>query len=92
MIVRILGEGQYEVSPDQLPDLNEVDRLVERAIQQGDEEGFRSALARLLTEVHEGGTQLGEDVFVESDLVLPGPDATLEEVAAMLDDEGLLPG
>jgi hypothetical protein len=35
---------------------------------------------------------VADDVFVESDLVLPGADATLEEVAAMLEDEGLLPG
>jgi hypothetical protein len=31
-------------------------------------------------------------VFVESDLVLPSADATLEDVKQMLSDEGLLPG
>lgn len=92
MIVRILGEGQYEISPEKLPDLNEIDREVERAIGARDEAAFREALARLLAEVHEGGTRLPDDVFTESDLVLPGPDAGLDEVAAMLDEEGLLPG
>jgi hypothetical protein len=92
VIVRVLGEGQYEISPDKLPDLNEIDAQVERAIKARDEDAFREALARLLAEVHEGGTRLGDDVFVESDLVLPGPDAGLDEVAAMLDEEGLLPG
>jgi hypothetical protein len=92
VIVRVLGEGQYEISPEKLPDLNEIDVEVERAIKARDEDGFRQALARLLAEVHEGGTLLGDDVFVESDLVLPGPDAGLDEVAAMLDEEGLLPG
>jgi hypothetical protein len=92
VIVRVLGEGQYEISPDKLPDLNEIDVEVERAVTEGDEDAFRQALGRLLAEVHAGGTRLADDVFVESDLVLPGPDATLSEVAAMLDDEGLLPG
>lgn len=92
MIVRIMGEGQYEISPDQLPDLNELDTAVEQAIAAGDEGSFRTALTRLLAEVHQGGTPVADDVFVESDLVLPGADATLEEVAAMLEDEGLLPG
>jgi PspA-Associated protein len=92
MIVRILGEGQYEVAPERLPDLNEIDRAVEAAIEARDETSFRDALVRLVGEVREGGTPLADDVFVESDLVLPGPEATLDEVAAMLDEEGLLPG
>jgi hypothetical protein len=92
VIVRVLGEGQYEINPDQLRDLNEIDAQVERAVTTGDEDAFRTALGHLLAEVHAGGTRLADDVFVESDLVLPGPDASLAEVAAMLDDEGLLPG
>jgi hypothetical protein len=92
VIVRILGEGQYRIAPEKLPDLNEIDREVEQAIAARDEAAFRDALGRLLAEVHEGGTPLADDVFVESDLVLPGPDAGLDDVAAMLDDEGLLPG
>lgn len=92
MIVRILGEGQYEIDPAQLPDLNELDRAVEHAIDAGDEQEFRQALTRLLQEVHEGGTPVADDVFVESDLVLPAADATVEDVKAMLSDEGLLPG
>jgi hypothetical protein len=92
VIVRIIGEGQYEISPEQLPDLNELDTKVEQAIAAGDEQGFRDALTRLLAEVHEGGVPVADDVFVESDLVLPAADATIEEVAAMLEEEGLLPG
>lgn len=92
MIVRILGEGQYEIDPAQLPDLNELDRAVEHAINAGDEQEFRQALTRLLQEVHSGGTPVADDVFVESDLVLPAADATVEDVKAMLSDEGLLPG
>ena len=32
MIVRILGEGQFDVPDDALPDLNELDAAVEAAI------------------------------------------------------------
>lgn len=92
MIVRILGEGQYEIAAEQLSDLNELDSHVEHAINVGDEAEFREALGRLLAEVHEKGTPVADDVFVESDLVLPPSDATLEEVKEMLSDEGLLPG
>ena len=92
MIIRILGEGQYEVDAEKLADLNDLDSAVEHAIGVGDVEEFRTALTRLLGEVHEFGTPVADDVFVESDLVLPAADATLDDVKAMLSDEGLLPG
>ncbi len=92
MIIRILGEGQYEIDAASLRDLNELDQAVEHAISVGDVAEFRQALTRLLTEIHEKGAALADDVFVESDLVLPAADATLEDVQQMLSDEGLLPG
>lgn len=92
MIIRILGEGQYQIDAEKLADLNDLDRAVEHAISVGDVEEFRAALTRLLTEVHDYGTPVADDVFTESDLVLPPADATLEDVKAMLSDEGLLPG
>jgi hypothetical protein len=92
MIIRILGEGQYEIEAAQLSDLNELDQAVEHAISVGDITEFRTALTRLLTEVHEKGTPVADDVFTESDLVLPPADATLDDVRKMLSDDGLLPG
>jgi hypothetical protein len=92
MIIRILGEGQYEVDAEKLADLNDLDRAVEHAIGVGDVEEFRTALRRLLAEVHEFGTPVADDVFTESDLVLPPSDATLDDVKEMLTDDGLLPG
>jgi hypothetical protein len=92
VIIRILGEGQYQIDAEKLADLNDLDRAVEHAISVGDVEEFRAALTRLLTEVHDYGTPVADDVFTESDLVLPPADATLEDVKAMLSDEGLLPG
>jgi cell fate (sporulation/competence/biofilm development) regulator YlbF (YheA/YmcA/DUF963 family) len=92
MIVRILGEGQYEIDAAKLADLNELDKAVEHAIKVDDQLEFRQALTRLLTEVHEKGVPVADDVFTESDLVLPPSDATLAEVTQMLSDEGLLPG
>jgi hypothetical protein len=92
MIIRILGEGQYQIDAAQLADLNELDSSVEHAISVGDTAEFRAALTRLLAEIHEKGTPVANDVFVESDLVLPAADATLDEVRKYLSDEGLLPG
>jgi hypothetical protein len=92
MIVRILGEGQYDVSGESVSALNELDREVESAVEAGDETAFRAALEALLGGVREHGTRHPDDSLDESDLILPPGDATLDEVRELLADDGLIPG
>jgi uncharacterized protein (UPF0210 family) len=75
-----------------LDELNGLDAQVESAVESDDEPGFESALAALLDAVRSGGTRLPDDALQASDLVLPPSDATIEEVRALLGDEGLIPG
>ena len=56
MIVRILGEGQWNVSDDRLPALNELDSAVEAAVEQGDRETFSQSLDALLNAVRAAGS------------------------------------
>ena len=92
MIVRILGEGQWNVSDDELPALNELDSAVEVAVEQGDRETFSQSLDALLNAVRTAGTPLPDESLEDSDLILPPADATLEEVRELLSDDGLIPG
>jgi hypothetical protein len=92
MIVRIMGEGQFEV-PDTLVDrLNELDNAVLAALERGDEPQFRTDLSALLGAVRGGGTPVPHDTLVPSDATLPFEDATVDEVRALLRDDGLIPG
>lgn len=94
MIVRILGEGQWNVEDDRLDPLNELDAEVESAVEAGDQERFAAGLIALLDAVRSIGTPLPDESLVDSDLILPPADATIEEVRALLtdSDEGLIPG
>ena len=92
MIVRILGEGQLDVPDGEVSRLNELDNELAAAIDAGDEPRFRSALAALLGRVREVGTALPDDALTPSDLVLPAAGTDLEDVRALLSDEGLIPG
>lgn len=92
MIVRILGEGQLEVPDAELDTLNALDADVQAAVEAGDETAFRTALQALVAGVRASGTPVADDALVESDFVLPAPDASLEEVRELLGDEGLVPG
>ncbi len=92
MIVRILGEGQYDLSDEAVSALNELDAEVESAVESGDDETFRSALARLLDAVRTAGVAHDAESLTPSDLILPMADATLAEVRDMLSGDGLIPG
>ena len=92
MIVRILGEGQYDVADDALDRLNQLDAEVEAGVEERDEEKFRTALAALLDGVRTMGAPHDADSLDASDLILPHADASLDEVRDLLSGDGLIPG
>ena len=91
MIVRIMGEGQWDVPDEHLAALNALDEALERAVLAGDQQAFRVEMTALLDAVRQQGDRVDDDSLEESDLILPPVDATLEEVRALLGDEGLIP-
>lgn len=95
MIVRLMGLGQWVMEPEQLLELNEIDEAVEAAVEANDHAALRSELERLVAAVQANGSEVPDDLIVESDLVLPDVNATLDEVRALLastsDFYGLVP-
>ena len=62
------------------------------AVEAEDREKLGQFLKQMLDFVRENGTPVPMDELVESDLILPEPDITLEEAEEMFVGEGLLPG
>ena len=92
MIVRISGEGQFEVPEQFVAELNDVDSALAESAAAGDEPTFRAELGRLVGRVREVGVPLPADSLVPSDAVLPAEGSSLADVLAVLGDEGLIPG
>jgi hypothetical protein len=92
MIIRILGEGQYDVPDNRIDDLNTLDERLQTATESGDQEAFACSLGHLLAAVHGWGTPLPDAALTASELVLPSPDAELHTVRALLSDEGSIAG
>ncbi|MEU1016552.1 hypothetical protein ABZ383_17220 [Streptomyces sp. NPDC005900] len=92
MIVRIMGEGQVKLADSHFAELNKLDDELLAELEGGDPVGFRGTLHALLDRVRELGEPLPDDALEPSELILPAPDATLDEVRAMLGDDGLIPG
>jgi hypothetical protein len=88
MIVRILGEGQFDVPDAGRAALDELESVLGAAVDGQDEVAFASALAAVIAEVRRAGTPLAADSFTGSDLVVPFSDASLDETKALLDEPG----
>ncbi|AVZ72577.1 hypothetical protein SLUN_10610 [Streptomyces lunaelactis] len=92
MIVRIMGEGQLKVADSHFAELNKLDNELLAEMESSDGPGFRRTFHALLEKVRELGEPLPDDSLEPSELILPAPDATLEDVREMLGDDGLIPG
>ena len=92
MIVRVLSEGQFRIEGDDLDRLNEVDNQIVAAIGDGDEARFAALMQQMQELVQRKGKPLPVDELVESDIILPAPSSTMDEVRDMFAGEGLIPG
>jgi len=94
MIVRILNEGQWQLSDEAMRGLNSFDDAVEEAVASGDQDQLTKALHALLDRIRTTGIRVPDEELEDSDLILPDADSTLEEVQQLLSEseEGLIPG
>jgi hypothetical protein len=87
MIVRILGEGRFDVPEADMPAIEQLDAELTDAVDRNDAAAFDSALSDLLTEVRHTGTPVPPDDLQTSGLVVPHPGSTLSEVKELLTEE-----
>ena len=92
MIVRILTEGQFDLPGSFFDDLNALDNKLVEVVELADVDQFSTLLKEMLDMVRDNGKPVPLDELVESDVVLPAPDITIEEAGDLFTGEGLLPG
>ncbi len=91
MIVRILGEGQFQVDDDAAAMLTALDTDLDAAVETEDDAAFQKALGASVRLVRESGTRVPDEEFVTAEFILPFSDATVGEVRKLL-AEGKIPG
>lgn len=91
MIVRLMGEGQFELDEAACAALNEHDDAAMEALQADDEERFRQHLRELAQAVRDQGTQLPDADLHPSDVIVPPDDLSLEEARELFSGDGLIP-
>lgn len=84
MIVRVLGEGQYELDESAEGRVQALDDELGAALGADDEARFAATLDRLLAEVREHGRQLDAHRLVPSDVAVPSEGSSISEVRKLL--------
>jgi len=87
-----MGEGQFELADDESKEFDRLDNALVGHVEKGDEAALRADLEMLTAWVRKNGKRLPDDYLGTSDLVLPTSDSSLQEVKALLDQEGLISG
>ena len=91
MIVRLMGEGQFEVDDEVAKGLNGLDEQAGAAVEQGDEEKLRELLQRMAEAVRMNGARVPDEDLTPSEAIVPPDDLSLDEARQLFEDEGLIP-
>ena len=90
MIVRLMGEGQYEFDKKHLNAINKIDNEIVKIVNDRDEKAFRSEFKRLIDYVRKNGKKVPHEVIKPSDIIIPPADISLEEAQEIFRGEGLI--
>jgi hypothetical protein len=91
VIVRISGEGQFELPDGDASRLNELDNEAVAAAEAKDEARFNELWGQMLSLVERDGEPVPDDELVSSDVILPPRDITFEDACAEFTGDGLIP-
>jgi hypothetical protein len=91
VIVRVMGEGQFEIDDEVAKGLNELDEQAEQALEAGDTEQLADLLERMAEAVRTNGARVPDEDLTPSEGIVPPPDLTLEEAKELFEGEGLIP-
>jgi len=84
-----MGEGQYRAPEALCDELNEIDNRIVALVTEGKNEEFRTELAKLISRIKEKGEAIGAEEIMESDIIVPPEDLSLEEARDIFKGSGI---
>jgi hypothetical protein len=92
-IVRIMGQGQFTVDNETLKKLNEIDDSIVQLVNQdrSDDAEFKKRLIELTNIVEKNGKPLDSKEIIQSDIILPSADLSIDEAKNLFRGDGVVP-
>jgi hypothetical protein len=90
MIVRLMGEGQYEIDKKHVDEINKIDNDLVKIVNKGDEKTFKVEFKKLNDTVRKYGKPLSNDILKPSEVIIPPSDISIEDAKKIFKGEGLI--
>jgi hypothetical protein len=96
-IVRVAGHGQFKVNQSTMAKINEIDNEIVDMLKKDSsnsmayENQFRNKIEEIVNLITREGRPLEHKEIVESDIIVPSADLSVEEAKNMFKGEGIIP-
>ncbi|CAD7767236.1 MAG: hypothetical protein DNFNHJIP_00643 [Candidatus Argoarchaeum ethanivorans] len=90
MIARLMGLGQYHIEDAYIDDLNTIDNRIVEIVEKDDYDNFQKTYPELISYVQKHGTPVPDGEIIESDIIIPPDDLTLEEAKKIFKGQGII--
>jgi len=93
-IVRIMGQGQFRINEDTVKRINEIDDTIVQILQnerKADDQEYRTKITEMVQTIKSKGQKLEDKELVESDIIVPDTDISLDEAKKVFQGEGIIP-
>ncbi|HET7149114.1 MAG TPA: hypothetical protein VFI73_11500 [Candidatus Nitrosopolaris sp.] len=92
-IVRIMGHGQFTVNNKTLKELSKLDSSIVQLVSSDrpDDTEFKKMLTQLTKIVEMTGKPLSSKEIIQSDIILPSADLSIDEAKKLFKGEGVVP-
>ncbi|MBV9177069.1 MAG: hypothetical protein JO297_08520 [Nitrososphaeraceae archaeon] len=100
-IVRVAGHGQFKVSKSTTNKLNDIDNQIVDILKKdannddnnkiADEKEFRKRMTEMVNLITTEGKPLDHKELIESHIIVPTADLSIEEAKKIFKDEGIIP-
>lgn len=88
-----MGQGQFTVNNSTLKKLNEIDDSIVQLVGnvRSDDMEFKKRLSELTYIVEKNGKPLDPKEIIQSDIILPSVDLSIDEAKKLFKGEGVIP-
>jgi hypothetical protein len=93
-IVRIMGQGQFRINEDTVKKINEIDDAIVQILQnesKADDQEYRAKVAEMVQTIKSKGQKLEDKELIESDIIVPDTDISIDEAKKVFQGEGIIP-
>jgi hypothetical protein len=96
-IVRVAGYGQFKINQATMAKINEIDNEIVNMLKKDsgtsmeDKNQFRNKIEEMVNLITKEGKPLEYKEIVESDIIVPSADLSVEEAKNMFKGEGIIP-